>query len=136
MVTMMRYPFEASADEIESDPEPFISAVFSSLESEFLLLPKGKGFVEYAAFEQGYEALKRATNGFTQLDPDAIEKAVLSPHRSLYSWRGASWGSRLPSGPMWHPKKLNSRSHRALLVHWIDAFARARSALYERLLSR
>lgn len=78
MVTMMRYPFEASVDELERDPEPFISAVFSSLESEFLLLPKGKGFVEYAAFEQGYEALKRATSGFSRLDPDAIEETVLA----------------------------------------------------------
>ena len=42
----MKYPFEASVTELEQSPEPFISAVFSSLESEFLLLPKGNGFVE------------------------------------------------------------------------------------------
>ena len=35
----MKYPFEAALDEIEANPEPYIDAVFSSLESEFLVLP-------------------------------------------------------------------------------------------------
>ena len=61
----MKYPFEAEFSEIEATPEPFVSAVFSSLASEFLTLPKGDGFVDYAAFESGYEALKRATGGFS-----------------------------------------------------------------------
>ena len=63
----MKYPFEAEFSEIETTPEPFVSAVFSSLASEFLTLPKGEGFVDYAAFETGYEALKKVTGGFTAL---------------------------------------------------------------------
>lgn len=63
----MKYPFEADFSEIEAGPEPFVSAVFSSLASEFLTLPKGEGFVDYAAFETGYEALKKATSGFAVL---------------------------------------------------------------------
>jgi len=54
---MPTYPFEVSLDEILKDPEGYVDAVFSCLESEFLVMPKGAGFIEYAIFERGYEAL-------------------------------------------------------------------------------
>lgn len=73
----MKYPFEVDFSEIEAGPEPFISAVFSSLASEFLTLPKGEGFVDYAAFETGYEALKKATSGFAALPRSEVLKTVL-----------------------------------------------------------
>jgi hypothetical protein len=59
---MAEFPFECSFDVVQSRLDEFVSVVCSSLESEFLVLPKGSGFVEYAAFESGYEALKRATS--------------------------------------------------------------------------
>jgi hypothetical protein len=65
----MRFPFEASWAEVEANLGGFVDAVFSCLESEFLVLPKGEGFVEYPVFEQGYEALKLGTGGFARLDP-------------------------------------------------------------------
>lgn len=73
----MKYPFEVPFSEIEASPEQFVSAVFSSLASEFLTLPKGDGFVDYAAFESGYEVLKRATGGFASLPPSRVLQAVL-----------------------------------------------------------
>lgn len=73
----MKYPFEAEFSEIEAGPEPFVSAVFSSLASEFLTLPKGEGFVDYAVFESCYEALKRATGGFATLPPAQVLQTVL-----------------------------------------------------------
>ncbi len=73
----MKYPFEASFHEIEAAPEAFVSAVFSSLASEFLALPKGVGFIDYAAFESGYEALKKATGGFASLPKSEVLKTVL-----------------------------------------------------------
>ena len=57
----MPFPFEVSFAEIQRDPEPFVDAVFGSLESEFMVLPRGKGFVEFSTFEAAYETLKRAT---------------------------------------------------------------------------
>jgi len=60
----MKYPFEVPFEELKANPDVFISAVFSCLESEFLIMPKGDGFIEYPAFEKGYESLKMATNGF------------------------------------------------------------------------
>ncbi len=73
-----KYPFEASFDEIQANPEGFADSVFASLESDFLLMPKGVGFVEYPVFERGYEALKQATSGFSNLSSDQILPAVMS----------------------------------------------------------
>ncbi len=74
--TRLRYPFEASYEEIQRDPDPFVSAIFSSLESEFLVLPKGKGFIEYPLFEDAYERLKLATGAFNNLAPDIVLEVV------------------------------------------------------------
>lgn len=72
----MKYPFEASYQEIEADPDSFISAVFSCLESEFLVLPKGDGFVDYPLFEQAYETLKQAIAGFSDITGEVVFEAV------------------------------------------------------------
>lgn len=76
----MKYPFEAEFREIEADPEPFVTSVFSSLASEFLTLPKGEGFVDYEAFDAGYESLKKATKGFATLPrPELLETILKVP---------------------------------------------------------
>jgi hypothetical protein len=72
----MKYPFEVAFDELIAAPEPFVDAVFSSLASEFLIMPKGDGFVEYADFVSGYEELKKATGGFAELDPEKVLPVV------------------------------------------------------------
>ncbi len=68
----MRFPFEASWPEVEANLDGYVDAVFSCLESEFLVLPKGEGFIDYPVFEQGYEALKLGTGGFERLDPTGV----------------------------------------------------------------
>jgi hypothetical protein len=74
---MMRFPFEAKRDEVLAAPESFVDAVFSSLASEFLIMPKGEGFLDYPVFAAGYEALKKASNGFTRFEYEAILSAAL-----------------------------------------------------------
>jgi len=66
------HPFEASTEQIQADPERFVSIVFSSLVSEFLVLPKGEGFIDYPIFESGYEQLKRTTEGFKIITPERV----------------------------------------------------------------
>ena len=80
---MKKYPFEAPFDEIQRNAEGYVDAVFSCLESEFLIMPKGVGFVEYPAFERGYEALKIATKSFAELDPAKILPATETEPISL-----------------------------------------------------
>ena len=74
---MAECPFEVGFDVLQARLDDFVSIVFESLESEFLILPKGPGFVEYATFEQGYQALKKATAEFTNFTPDIVLLAVL-----------------------------------------------------------
>ena len=65
----MPFPFEVPFEQVQADLDAYVDAVFGALQSEFLAMPKGEGFVEYPVFEQGYEALKRATGNFRDLSP-------------------------------------------------------------------
>ncbi len=80
---MAPFPFEVSYEEILRDPESYVDAVFSCLESEFLIMPKGAGFVNYPVFERGYEALKTATKGFSRLEPENMLTVVLKEPISI-----------------------------------------------------
>lgn len=71
------HPFKASLAEIESNPESFVDIVFSGLVSEFLVLPKGEGFIDYSTFEQGYEHLKQATAAFQNITPEVVLPVAL-----------------------------------------------------------
>jgi hypothetical protein len=73
---MPDFPFESAFDVVQARLDEFVSAVVSSLQSEFLILPKGEGFVEYSEFETGYEALKRATSGFSNLTSEIVLTVV------------------------------------------------------------
>jgi hypothetical protein len=73
---MPDFPFEFDFEVVQARLGEFVDAVFSSLESEFLVLPKGDGFVEYPVFETGYEAIKRATSGFTNFTAQLVLAAV------------------------------------------------------------
>lgn len=68
----MPYPFEVPFTDLEADLDIYVDAIFGALQSEFLTLPKGEGFVDYPVFERGYEALKRVTGAFRTLSPEPI----------------------------------------------------------------
>ncbi len=74
------FPFEASSEELIARADTFVDGVFASLESAFLVMPRGQGFVSYADFENGYETLKQATEGFSVLDgPNVLTTAIQTP---------------------------------------------------------
>ncbi len=95
---MPKYPFEVDLEEILKEPEQYVDAVFSCLESEFLTMPKGAGFVDYPLFERGYEALKSATAGFSMFTPDKITPAVIAEPiafvvlRAMLGFTPPEWG--------------------------------------------
>lgn len=95
---MPRFPFEARFEEVSADPDSYVDAVFASLESEFIVLPKGVGFVEYSVFEQGYESLKAATDSFSRFEPEELLPVVLSKPisivvlRSMLGFTPPEWG--------------------------------------------
>jgi hypothetical protein len=73
----MRFPFEANQDQVLANPDAYVDAVFSSLASDFLIMPKGEGFLDYSVFASGYEALKCATESFERFTPDAVLDVAL-----------------------------------------------------------
>ena len=74
---MAQYPFEAELTELHANLDHYVDIVFASLESDFLIMPKGQGFIEYPTFETGYEALKLATKNFRTFDPETVRAALL-----------------------------------------------------------
>jgi hypothetical protein len=73
---MPNYPFEVGYKELLAHLDEFVTVVVDSLESDFLVLPKGKGFVEYPVFRDGYEALKQGTSGFTKVNVKTLLAVV------------------------------------------------------------
>ena len=73
----MPFPYEVDFSEVEADLDTYVDAVFGALESGFLVMPKGDGFVEFAVFDAGYEALKRATGGFREVTFDRVLPVVM-----------------------------------------------------------
>ena len=84
----MTFPFEVGFDEVRSYLDACVDAVFECLESEFLVMPKGAGFVEFPAFEEGCEALKRATGNFRNITPARVTPAVSQTPIALIVLRG------------------------------------------------
>jgi len=95
---MPTFPFEVRFEDILKDPEGYVDAVFSCLESEFLIMPKGAGLVEYPVFERGYEALKSATKGFTRFDPTSVLSVTIQEPisivvlRTMLGFTPPEWG--------------------------------------------
>jgi hypothetical protein len=74
-----------------------VSIVFADLQSQFLVLPKGPNFIEYADFQAAYEVLKRETAAFqnfteatvwTALKSDAMSFLVV---RSILGFSPPEW---------------------------------------------
>ena len=81
------YPFEIPYSKVLKDLDKFVTSVFSCLESEFLVMPKGIGFVEYPVFERGYEALKLSTGGFARFKENDVLAAVIREPIALVALR-------------------------------------------------
>ena len=82
-------PLRFDADYTNQDLafEPLVDEVFPELRSTFIGMPRGEGFVDYATFEQGYQARKRATDAFANVTPATIEAAVAATPISFIVFR-------------------------------------------------
>lgn len=72
----MPFPFEVPFQDVLNDLDLYVDEVCASLQSGFMTMPKGPGFIEYPVFEGGYEQLKRVTGGFRTLECDHILAVV------------------------------------------------------------
>jgi hypothetical protein len=72
----MPFPFEVPFAQVEANLEVFVDEVFGALQSEFLNLPKGDGFIDYSVFSKGYEELKGITHDFREISPEPIVATI------------------------------------------------------------
>lgn len=72
----MTFPFEVTTSELVANLDAFVEVITSALESEFLVMPRGPGFIEYGRFSEAYEALRTTTSGFTKTTPEAVGSAI------------------------------------------------------------
>jgi len=79
----MKQPFEASYAEIKRDLDHYIDVTFNSLQSSFLLLPRGDNFITYPTFQDAFEVLKASTKGFSDLSEEVIFAAFKKRPLSL-----------------------------------------------------
>lgn len=69
-------PFAVNNAYLREHLDEMVSATFSDLQSQFLVLPKGPGFVEYPDFQDAYEVLKRHTSAFSVFNEETVWAAL------------------------------------------------------------
>lgn len=79
----LRHPFELSPEQLEAQLEEMVDVCFGDLTSQFLVLPKGKGFLAFHEFQTAYERLKSLTAAFSRVDEETLWAAVLEDSLSL-----------------------------------------------------
>lgn len=72
----MPHPFEVDAVYLSAHVDELVDVTFADIQSQFLLLPRGPNFVEFAQFQSAYEALKQETSAFTRFDEDTVWAAL------------------------------------------------------------
>jgi hypothetical protein len=72
----LRRPFEVSVEELRDQLDTFVDVTIADLHSEFLFLPKGKGFLDYSGFRDAYEILKRHSKEFIKLTSEIVYSAL------------------------------------------------------------
>ena len=72
----MTHPFAVAASDIDDRVDELVDVTFADLQSQFLVLPRGPGFIEFADFQEAYETLKARTSGFTEFTVERVWSAV------------------------------------------------------------
>lgn len=79
----MPQPFEVDFGYLQDHINEMVDAVFFGLQSQFLVLPKGGGFVEYGDFQDAYEVLKRHTDAFARFSEQEVWSALRADSLSI-----------------------------------------------------
>jgi len=72
----MTHPFELTGATLQERLDEMVEVTFGDLQSQFLMLPRGAGFIDYDDFQAAYEVLKRETQAFAAFTEDSVWKAL------------------------------------------------------------
>lgn len=74
------HSFEATKEQLESNIEQYIDDFISGLQSFFMVMPKGKGFIDFHRFQKAYQVLRSRTNDFKEFSAEnAVTAAEQDP---------------------------------------------------------
>ena len=74
----MKRSFELDEGNLNEHIEELVDVTFGDLQSQFLVLPRGPGYIEYGDFQVAYETLKAQTRGFRVFDATRLWRAVVA----------------------------------------------------------
>ena len=77
------HPFELAPDQLKARLDEMVEVTFGDLQSQFLTMPKGSSFIEYAEFQKAYEVVKAQTAGFETFTEETVWAAVRHDALSL-----------------------------------------------------
>src|SRR5688572_17122515 len=69
-------PYKLTPQELRAQLPAVTDQIFSALQSQFLVMPKGPRFVEYADFQQAYEVLRRHTRAYELITSNSVQDAL------------------------------------------------------------
>lgn len=72
----MTHPFELTSTTLPERIDEMVAVTFGDLQSQFLMLPRGNGFIEYSDFQTAYEVLKRETQAFSVFTEESVWNAL------------------------------------------------------------
>lgn len=78
-----RFPFEVSRAQLAKSPEDYAKRLMGTMDSDFLTMPRGEGFVEYATWDAAYQEVRARTNAFRNLNVEPLLEAVLASPLAL-----------------------------------------------------
>lgn len=76
-------PYMLAPDDLADNLDGAVDAVFGTLSSQFMLLPKGDTYLTYPEFQAGFEALRIASGGFRDFTTQTCWDAV---RRNARAW--------------------------------------------------
>lgn len=77
------HPFEVDRATLLANLDSFVTVTIADLTSEFLLMPKGSGFIEFRDFNQAYESFKKHTHSFSNFTLQSVVPAIREDSRAF-----------------------------------------------------
>lgn len=89
----MTHPFELTAAQLQDRLDEMVEVTFGDLQSQFLTLPRGAGFIDYSDFQTAYEVLKSRSRKRLRVSQSAVDgrSYIASRHRGALPWTRRAW---------------------------------------------
>jgi hypothetical protein len=113
-MTHVMHPYELTPDQLGLRLDEMVRVTFTDLTSQFMLLPRGEGFIRYDKWLVAYETLRHATSGFNNVTTAACWNALRKNALSLVVLRTVLG----VSGPEWQDLTAEECPQVSISTNW------------------